>query len=185
MTLLWLSSLTLFALLSTAHAGAAQPRRPIELDATTLAARTEAAKSLVPLLQDVKRRATSNVNVQPGGAAPSPFTGQQSTLLSFSLSKRPPTDPRVIQAMDGLLKWKPGDRSDEAQARLFDEWLNELSLRATGLKLRTGAGACDTACVVQTMTKLDETWAGSARERAEQRDGVLLDALAEAVKNVK
>lgn len=164
---------------------AAQQPKPIELDATTLAARTQAARSLVPLLEDVKKRATATISVQPGGAPPSPFTGQQSTLLAFTLSKRPPVDPRVVQAMDRLLKWIPGDRSDEAQARLFDEWLNQLSLKATGLKLQTSPGACDTGCVVETMTQLDDTWGQSPRDRAEQRDGVLLDALAEAVKTVK
>jgi hypothetical protein len=87
--------------------------------------------------------------------------------------------------MDRLLKWTPGDRSDEAQARLFDEWLNQLSRKATGLALQTSAVACDTACVVETMTQLDDTWGQTARDRAEQRDGVLLDALNEAVKNVK
>ena len=139
----------------------------------------------MPLLQDVKTRATSNTNVQQGNPPPSPFTGQQSTFLSFSVSKRPPVDPRVVQAMDRLLKWTPGDRSDEAQARLFDEWLNRLSAKATGLKLQTSAVACDTACVVETMTQLDATWGDSTRDRAEQRDVVLLDALTEAVKNVK
>ena len=163
----------------------AQQPRPIELDATTLAARTQAARSLVPLLEDVKKRATAPVNVQQGNPPPSPFTGQQSTLLSFSLSKRPPVDPRVIQAIDRLLKWSPGDRSDEAQARLFDEWLNQLSRKATGLKLQASAVACDTACVVETMTQLDDTWGDATRDRAEQRDGVLLDALNEAVKAVK
>ena len=47
--------------------------------------------------------------------------------------------------MDRLLTWTPGDRSDGTQARLFDEWLNQLSLEATGLKLQTSPGACDTA----------------------------------------
>jgi hypothetical protein len=163
----------------------AQQPRPIELDATTLAARTAAAHSLVPLLEDVKKRAMATVNIQPGGAQPSPFTGQQSTLLAFTLSKRPPVEPRVVQAMDRLMKWTPGDRSDEAQARLFDEWLNRLSAKATGLKLQTSAVACDTACVVETMTQLDDTWGQSVHDRAEQRDAVLLDALTEAVKNVK
>lgn len=163
----------------------AQQPKSIELDATTLAARTQAARSLVPLLEDVKKRATAPVNVQQGNPPPSPFTGQQSTFLSFSISKRPPVDPRVVQAMDRLLKWTPGDRSDEAQARLFDEWLNQLSRKATGLKLQTSAVACDTQCVVETMTQLDDTWGDATRDRAEQRDGVLLDALNEAVKNVK
>lgn len=175
----------LSSIFSTSIGVAGQQPKPIELDATTLAARTQAARSLVPLLEDVRKRATAPVTVQQGDPPPSPFTGQQSTLLSFSISKRPPVDPRVVQAMERLLKWTPGDRSDEAQARLFDEWLNQLSRKATGLALRTSAVACDTQCVVETMTQLDDTWGPTTRDRAEQRDGVLLDALNEAVKAVK
>lgn len=161
-------------------------QQPIELDAATIALRTEAARSLVPLLADVKERATSNVTVRPGGAPDSPFAGTQTTLLAFTISRRnTPVEPQVIQAMDRLLKWTPGDRADAEQARLFDEWLNQLSRRATGLRLKDNTGACDTACVVQTMTRLDETWGEQMRIRAETRDGVLLDAFAEAVKAVK
>ena len=102
----------LLLLASSAGVDAQQPM-PIELDAATLAARTEAARSLVPLLQDVKRRAESRVNVQTGGAtAESPFAGTNTTLFAMTVGqKNTPADPQVVQAMDRLLKWQPGDRT--------------------------------------------------------------------------
>jgi hypothetical protein len=165
--------------------GAQQPRT-IELDAATLSARTEAVRSLVPLLQDVKRRAESKVTVQPGGAtADSPFAGTNTTLFAMTIGqKSTPVDPQVVQAMDRLLKWQPGDRT-VPEAALFDEWLNQLSRKATALSVQSSATACDTNCVVSTMTKLNETWGESTRQRAEVRDQALLEALTDAVKRTK
>jgi len=172
-------------LASSAGAGAQQPRT-IELDAATLAARTEAARSLVPLLQDVKRRAESRVTVQPGGAtADSPFAGTNTTLFAMTIGqKSTPVDPQIVQAMDRMLKWQPGDRT-VPEAALFDEWLNQLSRKATALSVQSSATACDTNCVVSTMTKLNETWGESTRQRAEVRDQALLEAFTDAVKNTK
>ena len=172
-------------LTSSAGAGAQQPRT-IELDAATLAARTEAARSLVPLLQDVKRRAESRVTVQPGGAtADSPFAGTNTTLFAMTIGqKSTPVDPQIVQAMDRMLKWQPGDRT-VPEAALFDEWLNQLSRKATALSVQSSATACDTNCVVSTMTKLNETWGESTRQRAEVRDQALLEAFTDAVKNTK
>jgi hypothetical protein len=163
-----------------------QQPTPIELDAATLSARTEAARSLVPLLQDVKRRAESRVTVQPGGAtADSPFAGTNTTLFAMTIGqKSTPVDPQVVQAMDRLLKWQPGDRT-APEAALFDEWLNQLSRKATALSVQSSASACDTNCVVSTMTKLNETWGESTRQRAEVRDQALLEALTDAVKRTK
>jgi len=175
------------SLLMASSAGAdAQQPMPIELDAATLSARTEAARSLVPLLQDVKRRAESRVTVQPGGAtADSPFAGTNTTLFAMTIGqKNTPADPQVVQAMDRLLKWQPGDRT-VPEAALFDEWLNQLSRKATALSVQSSATACDTNCVVSTMTKLNETWGESPRQRAEMRDQALLEALTDAVKRTK
>jgi hypothetical protein len=172
-------------LASSAGIDAQQPRT-IELDAATLAARTEAARSLVPLLQDVKRRAESRVTVQPGGAtADSPFAGTNTTLFAMTIGqKSTPVDPQVVQAMDRLLKWQPGDRT-VPEAALFDEWLNQLSRKATALSVQSSATACDTECVVSTMTRLNETWGESTRQRAEVRDQALLEAFTDAVKRTK
>jgi hypothetical protein len=163
-----------------------QQPRAIELDATTLAERAKAARSLVPLLEDVKRRARSGMAVTPGNVPDSPFTGTQTTLLAFTIGKnRAAADPSVVKAMDQLLAWTPGDRSAAAESALFDEWLDQLSLKATAVNLKKNLVACDTDCVVQTMTRLDDSWGGSPRERAELRDMTLLEALTDAVKNVK
>jgi hypothetical protein len=172
-------------LASSAGAGAQQPT-PIELDAATLSARTEAARSLVPLLQDVKRRAESRTTVQTGGAtADSPFAGTNTTLFAITVGqKNTPVDPQIVQAMDRLLKWQPGDRT-VPEAALFDEWLNQLSRKATALSVQSSATICDTNCVVSTMTKLNETWGESTRQRAEVRDQALLEALTDAVKKTK
>ncbi len=161
----------------------AQPPRTVELDAATLAARTAAAQRLVPLLKDVKNRATGRYNVQTGSAPNSPITGQQSTLFSVTVGKRDSTvAPEVVAAMDELMKWRAGDRSAAKEAALFDAWLEELSRKATALQLATTGGACDTGCVVKTMTELNTTWGESPRTRAELRDQALLEALTEVVK---
>jgi hypothetical protein len=158
----------------------------IELDAATLAARTEAARNLVPLLEDVKSRAESKVTVQTGGAtAESPFAGTNTTLFAMTIGqKAAPVDPQIVEAMDRLLKWQPGDRT-APEAALFDEWLNQLSRKATAVTLQSSAAACDLNCVVSTMTRLNETWGASPRQRAEVRDQALLEAFTAAVKNTK
>jgi hypothetical protein len=78
-----------FVLIGAMASVQAQQPKPIELDATTLAARTEAARSLVPLLEDVKKRATAPVNVQQGNR-PRPLRGNSPPFsLSASASGRP------------------------------------------------------------------------------------------------
>lgn len=162
-----------------------QPTR-IELDAATLAARTDAARSIIPLLEDVKRRVNPGVQAQTGGGSPtSPFTGMPTTVFSVTIAKRPPVDPQVVQAMDRLLKWEPANRSAEYEAALFDRWFEELSAKASALGTQRGLVSCDAGCVARMMISLDETWGALERERAEVRDQVLLDTLTEAVKGRK
>lgn len=182
----WLAA-WLGVVLAAGVATAQQPTRPIELDAATVAARREAARNLVPLLEDVKKRAVNRTQVQMGGGAPdSPFAGTPTTLFSVTVGKRDTVvDPQVIQAMDRLMKWQAGDRANARDAALFDAWLAELSAKATALSLQSSGGACDTACVVRTMTQLDERWGQSSRTRAELRDQALLEAMIEAVKASK
>jgi hypothetical protein len=182
----WLALALLVALMSEGPA-AQQPGRPVELDAATVAMRADAARNLVPLLEDVKKRAVNRTQIQMGGGAPdSPFAGTQTTLLSMTVSKRDTVvDPQVIQAMDRLMKWQAGDRASSADAALFDAWLSELSSKATALSLQSSGGACDTDCVVRTMTQLNERWGESPRTRGELRDQALLEALTAAVKSTK
>jgi hypothetical protein len=165
---------------------ATQQPRTIELDAETLAARTDAARSLIPLLEGVRRRTQSRVDVQRGTVPDSPFAGTQTTLFAISLGKRSvAVDPQVVKAMDRLLAWEPGNRAAEVEAALFDEWLDWLTVKTSALATRKGLVLCDARCVTQTMTQLDETWGSSASERAEFRDQLLLDALTEAVSQAK
>ena len=113
------------ASLLTATAAAAQTpatpaREPIALGATT-AQRNEAARVLVPLLRDVRRRAQSPVEVRPGTVPDSPFAGTQTTLFAFSVSKRAvPVDTRVVAAMDRLLTWQIDEAAEGDTGRLFD-----------------------------------------------------------------
>ena len=105
----------------------AQNRPQIAIGGTA-AERLEAARALVPLLKDVKRHAQPGVNVQPGTAPNSPFTGRPSTLFAFTVSKRSvPVDARVLEAMDQLLAWNVNDPARQDVAQLFDRWLAELS----------------------------------------------------------
>ena len=59
--------------------------------------------------------------------------------------------------------------------------LNEISRQAENIGLVSGGGLCDVNCVVKRMTTLDETWGSSPRNRADERDELLLDALKVAV----
>jgi hypothetical protein len=157
------------------------PREPIALGATT-AQRNEAARVLVPLLRDVRRRATNNVAVGPGTVPDSPFAGTQTTLFAFTLSKRNvPVDPRVVAAMDRLIGWQIDDPQSAETGRLFDQWLSALMQENMGSVLVRGGGPCDLGCMTKRMATLDETWGASPRNRAETRDETLLDALIAAV----
>jgi hypothetical protein len=176
--------------LSTQGAGLAaqsqQPPRPIELDAATLAARTEAARTLIPLLEDVKAKATARYQVGRGSVPDSPFTGTQTTAVAITIGKKNvPVDPQVVQAMDKLLGWEPGDRSATEEAALFDQWLTQLSRRASAIATKRGLVSCDTDCVVKTMTSLDDGWGSAEKQRPDNRDQVLLETFTEAVKGKK
>ena len=163
-----------------------QPPRPIELDAATLEARTEAARSLIPLLEDVKEKAAARYQVERGSVPDSPFTGTQTTAVAISIGKKnTPVDPQVVKAMEQLLEWEPGDRSDIEQAALFDAWLVQLSRRASAIATKRGLVSCDTDCVVKTMTSLDDGWGSAERQRPDNRDQVLLDTFIDAVKRKK
>jgi hypothetical protein len=181
-----LSGLLPTAILAVASLAAPAPAPgqtpPITLGAT-VAQRQEAARALVPLLKDVKAHAQTGPTVKPGTVPDSPFTGTQTTLFAFTLSKRSvPVDPRVVSAMDRLLAWNISAPGHEDNAQLFDRWLVELQARSSGaLRLQGQPGLCDVNCVVARMTTLNETWGSSPRDRADVRDELLLEALRVAV----
>jgi hypothetical protein len=168
-----------------APAQTAQPPRSIELDAATLAAHTEAARSLIPLLEDVKEKATARYQVGKGSVPDSPFAGTQTTAVAITIGKKnTPVDPQVVQAMERLLAWEPGDRGAAEEAALFDAWMAELSRRASTIATKRGLVSCDTDCVVKTMLSLDDGW-GAEKQRSDNRDQMLLDAFTDAVKKKK
>lgn len=154
---------------------------PQILVGSTTAERREAARALVPLLKDVKAHAQAGPTMKPGTVPNSPFTGTQTTLFAFTISKRSvPVDPRVVEAMDRLLTWNIA-ASDDGNAQVFDRWLVELEARSSGALRLKGGGLCDVKCVVARMTALDDTWGSSPRNRADVRDELLLEAMRVAV----
>jgi len=176
----WIACL-IVAVSLPAAAAAGQSRADIVLGATKVQ-RDEAARSLLPLLSDVRRRAEAPVNVGPGTVPDSPFAGTQTTLFAFSVSKRTvPVDQRVVRAMEQLMAWNPGGPGNDATGHLFDEFLAALQTKNAGVALLRGEGPCDMNCVVRRMTTLDETWGTVSRGRAEARDEMLLNALTDVV----
>ena len=175
-----LAALVVAAALSTSTARA-QTSPQIAIGAT-VGQRQDAARALVPLLKAVRTHARPGAAMKPGTVPNSPFAGTQTTLFAFSLSKRSvPVDLRVVTALNQLLDWNIGASGNEHPAQLFDRWLIELEARSTGALRLTGGGLCDVACVVKRMTTLDETWGSSPRNRADERDELLLEALRVAV----
>ena len=165
---------------------AQQQPQTIELDAASMAAHTQAARSLIPLLEPVKDKATQRYQVEKGSVPDSPFTGTQTTAVAVTVGKKnQPVDPQVVKAMEKLLDWEPGDRSAKEEAALFDAWMAELSKRASSIATKRGIVACDAGCVVQTMTALDDAWGKDARERSANRDQLLYDTFVDAVKKRK
>ena len=191
----WIARITVVTLLATPclPGPAVAQLRPTELPppqttappiviGATIPQRQEAARKLVPLLRDVQRHAQPGATVAPGTVPNSPFTGTQTTLFAFTISKRSvPVDPRVVRAMNQLLDWNIGAAGREAEAALFDDWLVELQARSVAAVRLSGGGLCDVNCVVTRMTTLDESWGASPKGRDDARDELLLDALTAAV----
>lgn len=191
MSLRRISPASLALLFLAAGAGVSaqgQPPSPraIELDAATMAAHTEAARTLIPLLEDVKEKAVARFQTEKGSVPDSPFAGTQTTLFAVTVGrKNTPVDPQVVQAMERLLEWEPGDRSSKEEAALFDAWMGELSKRASAIATKRGQVSCDTGCVVKTVTALDESWGSVEKQRPENRDQMLLETFTNAVRRKK
>ena len=175
------------ALLATRSVAAQAPPLPTSqqanIAAQTTAQREAAAKSLVPLLKTVRRKASGQVTAQQGSVPNSPFTGTQTTVVAVTVGKRTaPVDQQVVKAMDRLIAWKIADPNAVADAALFDEWLQQLSVKASALGAQLGTQVtCDTTCVIERMTKLGDVWGGTPNTRPDSRDQVLLDAMTAVV----
>jgi hypothetical protein len=146
-------------------------------------AREAAARALVPLLESVRERLRPRLGIGFGTLPPSPFTGTPTTLIAVRIgTETVKVDPKVVSALEQLRAWNPAAAPDGPAAILFDHWLDQLKLKASVVRdPRSAALQCDTACLIERFTRLDEAFGSSQRERQELRDRLLLDALVAAV----
>ena len=164
------------------HRLAASTQQAVAVHTEPRAVKLEAARSIVPLLKDVRGRAKGGMTFGPGTVPDSPFAHTQTTLFAFKLSRRSVrVDPKVVAAIDDLLGWQIGAPGTDDTTELFETWLDQLAVKAAALGLQTGVLPCDTRCVVERMTTLDEAWGASPRQRADRRDQALLDSLSDVV----
>jgi hypothetical protein len=144
---------------------------------------THAARTLVPLLKDVRARVESRFSVEPGTLPPSPITGRQSTLFAVRIGIRSrQLDEKVVQAMDRLLRWDTRQPLGAEDHALVERWLEALQVKVLArLAAARLPVACDVECVVQRLTNPDSVFGASGKDRQEARDDLLLQALVEAV----
>ncbi len=163
------------------------PSQQINVAAAAVAQREAAAKSLVPLLKTVRRKASGQVTAQQGSVPNSPFTGTQTTVFAVTIGKKTvPVDMEVVKAMDQLIGWKIADPNAVAEQQLFDDFMEQLSTKAAALGAQLGTEVgCNTTCVIERMTKLGDVWGGAPRMRPDARDQMMLDAIAAVVKTRK
>ena len=162
------------------HAAAAAPSI---IQEQTRQDTTAAARSLVPLLKDVRKEFGPRVTVEPGTLPPSPFTGRNSTLVAVRIGvTERHIDQKVVDAIDGLLRWNMRQPLSEADAQLVDRWLD--ALRTNVLAKLAAAGVrepCDEVCVVQRLTNPDGVFGDTRRLQQETRNDILLEAMIDAV----
>lgn len=142
-----------------------------------------AARQLVPLLRDVRRRLDPQIGVRPGTLPPSPFTGRNSTLFAVTIGVTSmDVDQAVLKAIDRLLAWDPDEPLAPRDRELLAAWLDELQVRVLSRMAARGQGVrCEDPCVVQHLTSPDATFGATPREQVETRDAIMLEALAAAV----
>jgi hypothetical protein len=145
----------------------------------------EAARSLVPVLRDVRRSLEPRLTVERGALPPSPFTGRDSTLIAVRVGRRSvQVEPAVIEAMDRLLAW---DRRQPLSARdrvLVEGWLDELRVKMLGRLAASGKAVdCDDVCMLRHLTEGGDLFGRTKAEQQETRNELLLTALAAAVDN--
>jgi hypothetical protein len=139
-----------------------------------------AARQLVPILRDVRRRLDPQLGVRPGTLPPSPFTGRNSTLFAVTIGVRSmEVDEAVLKALDRLLAWDPDEPLAPRDRELVAAWLDELQVRVLSRMAAGGQGMrCEDPCVVQHLTRPGTMFGATPREQVETRDAIMLDALA-------
>ena len=142
------------------------------------------ARSVVPLLKDVRRGIESKVSIEPATLPPSPITGRSSTLFAFRVGvKSIDVPPGVVEAMDRLLRWDARQPLSEADRELVERWRQALRIKILGRLAATGAKGvgCDDQCVTAQLTSPGALFGRSRREQIDGRNELLLNALSEAV----
>ena len=142
------------------------------------------ARTLAPLLADIRAELKRNVSVGPGTLPPSPFTGRRAVIAAVRVGWRGvDVQPEVVEAMDRLLKWhKSKGALPEEDRPLVERWVEGLRVRVLArLAARQQATDCDDRCVGAHLTQPEALFQGSARQRREERDDVLLDTFSRAV----
>lgn len=143
------------------------------------------ARTLVPLLESVRSSIGPHITAAPGTLPPSPITGHSAALFAIRIGvDSVPVDEQVVKTIDRLLQWRkqPKPLSAEDQA-LIERWTDELRVKVVGRLAGRGLATapCDDVCVGRHLTNPETLFDGSRREREEERDRVLLDALTTAV----
>jgi hypothetical protein len=143
------------------------------------------ARTLVPLLEDVRRAIGPHLTVNPGSLPPSPITGRRSALFAIRIGvESVDVDERVVKGMDRWLEWikRPKSLSPDDEA-LIGRWVDELHVKIAGRLLAKGVATsfCDDVCLAGYVRNPNTLFDGSERERREQQQRVVLDTFAAAV----
>jgi penicillin amidase len=171
-----------FEVLSQPRTFTVRDMEALQQDATSLIARR-----LVPLLKNVQRRTSSRVSFNQAvmnNQRPAPMAG-----VGLTSQRGEPLSPDVVRALDMLLAWNVVLDKTSPAATLFEYWFLKLQPRAYGPHLPAEGGARVTAFdprrVIAWMTSPDQAYGRSRAEREETRDAILLEALQEAVADLR
>jgi hypothetical protein len=142
-------------------------------------------RTLVPVLEDVRKSIGPRLTAAPGSLPPSPITGHSAALFAIRIGvDSVDVDERVVKAMDRLIAWrkdpKPLSSDDEA---IVDRWVEALHVKVAGRLLAKGVATsfCDDLCVAGYVRNADTLFDGTPRQRRDEQHRMLLDTLTEAV----
>ncbi|MGE3275878.1 MAG: penicillin acylase family protein [Vicinamibacterales bacterium] len=148
------------------------------------------ARTLVPLLEPIRKQLGGGIGVGPAALPPSPFTGQRATIFAMGVGAKDPEVPReVLKAVDTLLDWDYVLDKGSNAALIYEFWLLKLQPKAYAPRLgdfaRRNFGAWDIRQVIDWMTHPDAPYGADAAARRQARDQILIDALVEAVEEIQ
>lgn len=142
------------------------------------------ATTLLPLVEELRDKVAPHFTVQPGTLPPSPFTGRSSAIVAVRIGRESlDVGPETLAAMERLLAWDRRQPLAVDDRALVERWIEELRLALIArMPAAARGGGCDNACVVAELTGAGVLFQGTAAERADARNSVLLKALAAAAK---